>query len=268
MKASTENIKLIIIEDELHNSRMLHELVSELRPFWQVIQTIGSVKESVCWLKDNPLPDIILMDIQLSDGICFSIFEEVAFPTNCRIIFTTAYDEYAIRAFKVNSIDYLLKPIEKEELEQAFLKFEQLYNEGDSLIPKLFDSSQYMALVDNVLKKKKEYRTRFLVSGINSYHRIDIGEVAYVFSDNKLTFAVDFNGKQHILEYTLEQLETELNPEFFFRANRKVLVNVEAVKKINNDGGGKLKIEIAPQPDFEIPISRLKANDFKLWMGK
>lgn len=247
---------------------MLQGLVNELRPQWKVLEIIGSVKESVLWLKENPMPDIILMDIQLSDGICFSIFEQVTFPTHCRVIFTTAYDEYAIRAFKVNSIDYLLKPIEKEALEHAFLKFEQLYNEGASFEPKLVDSDQYQGLIDSILKQKKEYRTRFLISGINSFHRINAEEIAFIYSENKLTFAVDFNGREHTLEYTLEQLESELNPEQFYRANRKVLVNVEAVKKFSNDTGGKLKIEIEPQPDFEIMVSRLKANDFKIWMGK
>jgi DNA-binding LytR/AlgR family response regulator len=261
--------RILIVEDEAPNSRMLHELLVELRPQWKVEAILESVQESVAWLKSNPAPDIILMDIQLSDGICFSIFDQVTLPPSCRIIFTTAYDEYAIRAFKVNSIDYLLKPIEKSELESAIIKYEALLSEFQSGRSETFNvQERYDQLVKNILSGKKEYRTRFLVAGINNWQTIETRTIAYIYSENKLTFAVDFDGRDYTLDYTLEQLESELNPAEFYRANRKTILHIDAVVKVYNDLGGKLKVMTKPAPDFEIPVSRLKATEFKIWMGK
>ncbi|MDD3526997.1 MAG: response regulator transcription factor [Bacteroidales bacterium] len=270
MKNSIEKaIRVLIVEDEAPNSRMLRELIAELRPQWKVEAITESVQESVAWLQSNPAPDIILMDIQLSDGICFSIFDQVALPPSCRIIFTTAYDEYAIRAFKVNSIDYLLKPIEKTELEAAIKKYEELLSEFQSGRSEIFQvQEKYDQLVKNILSGKKEYRTRFLVAGVNNWQTIETKTIAFIFSENKLTFAVDFEGRNYTLDYTLEQLESELNPAEFYRANRKTILHIDAVIKVYNDLGGKLKVVTRPAPDFEIPVSRLKATDFKIWMGK
>jgi DNA-binding LytR/AlgR family response regulator len=270
MKNSVEKaIRVLIVEDEAPNSRMLRELIAELRPQWKVEAILESVQESVAWLQSNPAPDIILMDIQLSDGICFSIFDQVLLPPSCRIIFTTAYDEYAIRAFKVNSIDYLLKPIEKTELEAAIKKYEELLSEFQSGRSEIFQvQEKYDQLVKNILSGKKEYRTRFLVAGVNNWQTIETKTIAFIFSENKLTFAVDFEGRNYTLDYTLEQLESELNPAEFYRANRKTILHIDAVVKVYNDLGGKLKVVTRPAPDFEIPVSRLKATDFKIWMGK
>lgn len=259
-----KDIRLVIIEDEAHNSRLLQGLIKELRPTWQVEAILESIEESVEWFNSNTAPDLILMDIQLSDGICFSIFEKVDLPTSCRIIFTTAYDEYAIRAFKVNSIDYLLKPIEKNTLEKAFLKFEELVD----IEKEVKNEVDYSQLVNSILQGKKEYRKRFLISGISSYQKVETKDIAYFYSENKLTLCVTRDKDTYTLDYNLEQLESELDPSIFFRANRKVIVNIDAVKKINNDLGSKLKVELGPKPGFEIVVSRLKATDFKNWMGK
>ncbi|NCA86227.1 MAG: response regulator transcription factor [Clostridia bacterium] len=261
--------RVLIVEDEAPNSRMLRELVDELRPQWKLEAILESVQESVAWLQSNSAPDIILMDIQLSDGICFSIFDQVVLPPSCRIIFTTAYDEYAIRAFKVNSIDYLLKPIEKTELEAAIKKYEELLTEFQSGSAEVFNvQEKYDQLVKNILSGKKEYRTRFLVAGVNNWQTILTKTIAYIYSENKLTFAVDFEGRNYTLDYTLEQLESELNPAEFYRANRKTIIHIDAVVKVYNDLGRKLKVMTKPTSDFEIPISRLKATEFKIWMGK
>lgn len=258
-------INLIIIEDEAHNSRILQGLIEKLRPSWNVLAILESVEESVLWIKKNKIPELILMDIQLSDGICFSIFEQVKIDSSCRIIFTTAYDEYAIRAFKVNSIDYLLKPIEETELEKAFQKFEELISNNSTLIESTDD---YTRLIHSIINGKKEYRTRFLIYGIIGYQKLEVKNIAYFYSDNKLTFAVDHDKKEYTLDYNLEQLESELDPSQFFRANRKVIVHINAVIKVSNELGSKLKVELSPQPVFEITVSRLKAHDFKIWMGE
>ncbi len=265
MDSHKKQTTLLIIEDEAHNSRMLHDMTKKLRPGWEVTAILESVEESILWFKENKAPHLILMDIQLSDGICFTIFDKTRMDPSSRIIFTTAYDEYALRAFKVNSIDYLLKPIEEEELEKAFLKFEQLIENESSPMENIYE---YKKLLHSILNGKKEYRTRFLISGITSYQKLETDEIAYFYSDNKLTFAVDNGGKEYTLDYNLEQLENELNPTQFFRANRKTIVHFNSVKKVSNESGSRLKVELAPMPEFDVIVSRLRAADFKIWMGK
>lgn len=262
--ALKKEVRVVIVEDEVHNSRLLQGVMSELRPHWILEATLESVEESVAWLEANAAPDVILMDIQLSDGICFSIFDKVQLPTSCRIIFTTAYNEYAIRAFKVNSVDYLLKPVENDALETAFLKYEALVT-NDSIESSDVDYSQ---LLNSILQGKKEYRTRFLISGINAYHKVDTESIAYFYAENKLAYAVTWEKVEYTLDYNLEQIEAELNPSVFFRANRKVIVNIDSVKKIHNESGGKLQIDLEPSTNFDIVVSRLRAADFKIWMGK
>jgi len=258
-------ISVVIIEDEAHNSRMLQGLIEKLRPDWEVLTILESVEESILWFNENKAPKLILMDIQLSDGICFSIFDQVKISPLSKIIFTTAYDEYAIRAFKVNSIDYLLKPIEETEIEKAFQKFEDILHIEN---PQVESSQDYQALIHSIINGKKVYRTRFLISGLKGYHKLYTGEIAYFYSENKLTFAVDRQNKEHIIDYNLEQLELELDPTLFYRANRKIILHIDSVKKINIELGSKLKIILDPLPAFEVIVSRLKASEFKTWMGK
>jgi DNA-binding LytR/AlgR family response regulator len=263
-KAKNKYVNIVIIEDEIHNSRLLQGLIDKLRPAWNIAAILESIEESVKWFNSNSAPDLVLMDIQLSDGICFSIFEKVKLPTSCRVIFTTAYDEYAIRAFEVNSIDYLLKPIEEPALNKAFQKFEELIEvENEN-----FGEVEYTKLVNTILQGKREYRTRFLISAVNTYQKLEAEDIAYFYSENKLTFAVTNDGKEYTLDYNLEQLESELNPKMFFRVNRKVIAHINSVIKINNESGGKLLVELNPLTDFDIVVSRLKASDFKVWMGK
>lgn len=259
------NTQVVIIEDEAHNSRMLKGMVEKLRPDWQIETILESVEESVEWFNSNKAPDLILMDIQLSDGICFSIFPSVNLPLKAAVIFTTAYDEYAIRAFKVNSIDYLLKPVNEKELENSFLKFEEHYGAS---VAETYNPEQLNHLYQAIISCKKEFRTRFLIAGITGYQKLETRDIAYLYSDSKLAFAVDFHGKEFTLDYNLEQLENELDPKVFFRANRKIILNADAVVKIQNEQGGKLIVKTNPVTDFEILVSRLKAMDFKVWMGK
>lgn len=262
-------IRLIIIEDELHNSRMLTGMVNKLRPDWDISAVLESVEESVEWLRDNADPDLILMDIQLSDGISFSILNQVKLSSKTHILFTTAYDQYAIQAFKVNSVDYLLKPIKEEELEFAFEKFESRYEKEEDFSPLVTqEKDYYKQLVESILNGKKEYRTRFLISGIKDYIKLETCDIAYFYSSQKATFAVGFDSEEHLLDYSLEQLENELDHKFFYRVNRQMIVNVDAVLKVSNATGNKLIVKTQPEPDFEIVVSRLKAVEFKKWLGK
>lgn len=261
------DFRVLIIEDELHNSRILSGMVEKLRPNWELVGVLESVADSVEWLNNNEEADLILMDIQLLDGTCFSIFEQFDFESKTKIIFTTAYDQYAIRAFKVNSIDYLLKPIKEDELAVAFAKFEELQiNPVSGVNPN--DKAYYKSMIESIMSGKKEYRTRFLITGISGYTKLETKDIAYIYSSNKVTFAVDYNGKEYTLDYTLEHLEQDLDPEIFFRANRQMIVHIDTVKKVNNSVGSKLKVIMEPAPAFEVMVSRLKASDFKKWLGK
>lgn len=256
------NAKIILVEDEPYNLRLLQGMIEKLRPDWEVVKTLESVKDSVEWLQNNPHPDLFFMDIQLADGLCFSIFDQV--KVHGMIVFTTAFDNYAIRAFKVNSIDYLLKPFKEKDLEAAITKFESLR--------KLTTASEshrdYAEILDAIRKGEKKYRNRFLISKAAVFYMLPVEEVAYFYSENRTTTAVTFTNQNHVVDFPLETLEEQLDPEIFFRANRQLIVNIKAIEKIENYFSGKLKILLNPPFDGEPIISRLKATDFKAWMGR
>ncbi len=252
---------ILIVEDEVYNQRLLAGMLNNLRPGWKISGIIDSVRETVNYLAKTA-PDLIFMDIQLIDGVCFSIFDQT--KTDCPVIFTTAYDNYAIQAFKINSIDYLLKPIKESELEHAIQKFETL---GD-LYRKASLQVDYKEIMDAIQHGKKKYRTRFLVQGNSAYYKLNTQEIAYFYSENKITFAVTFNKKEHIVDYTLDALEEELDPDIFFRANRSTVLHIEAIYKIENYYGGKLYVKLLPELSTEVVVSRLKNAIFKEWAGR
>lgn len=252
---------VLLIEDELHNQRMLQGMILKLRPRWKIIEILDSVRDSVEWLSRSK-PGLIFMDIQLTDGICFSIFEQV--KVDSPVIFTTAYDNYAIRAFKVNSIDYLLKPIKEDELEKAIQKFENLAITHTLQI----EQADYNDILCAIREGERKYRKRFLIRGTTSYFRLDVKEIAYLSCTNKISFAVTFGQKEHIIDYTLENLEEELDPERFFRANRNTILNIDVVKKIEDYFGGKLHVKLIPPFKQDVIVSRLRNAAFKDWVGR
>ncbi len=256
------NIKALIIEDEHHNYRLLRGMIEKYRPNWNIEGPVSSVEKAVSWLNSNPAPDIIFMDIQLTDGICFTIFDKV--NVDCMVIFTTAYDEYALRAFDVNSIDYLLKPVKQTRLSEAIDKFEMFLNIKD----KNSSPNDYSEIIDAIKKGEKKYRKRFLVAEATSFQKIDVKDIALFYTENRITYAVTFEGKEHHLELTMEKLEEQLDPELFFRANRSYIIHIDAVQKIETYFGGKLFIKMIPSVKHEITVSRLKATEFKNWIGK
>lgn len=256
-----EKIKVVIVEDELHNSRMLEAMVNDLRPSWEVVAILESVKDSVSWLNSNESPSLLLMDIQLTDGICFSIFDKVILDSSTKVIFTTAYDQYAIQAFRVNSIDYILKPINESDLERAFDKFD------GSNIEKREKSLPYKEILDSIVTGEKSYRKRFLLSGVNGFVKINTDDIALFYSKNRVNTVVTFDGKEHAVNYTLEQIEKELDPEIFFRINRQAIANVDSIKRVDLSDGGKLKVIAAPKENLSLTVSRLKASEFKEWLG-
>lgn len=256
-------MKVVIIEDEQHNCKMLIGMIKDIRPEWEIVKSLESVKQSVEWFSNNEHPDLIFMDIQLTDGICFSIFEKV--NVESMIIFTTAYDEYAVQAFKVNSIDYLLKPIKEEDLKMAILKFESLVKNSNY---KINEKPDYETLLRALKSGENNYRKRFLISGSTSFFKIETKDIAYFYTENRVTFVVLFDAKEHIIDLTMEKLEDQLDPEMFFRANRSQIINIESIQKFESYFGGKLSVRLVNPFKDSVLISRLKATEFKNWLDK
>lgn len=255
-------MQVLIVEDELLLAKRLQKLLKEIDPEITVCGMTHSIQETLEWLGTKPLPDLIFMDIELADGQCFDIFGQTELVTP--IIFTTAYDEYAIRAFRVNSIDYLLKPIKPEELERAIRKFRQ------SLLPQSDTSvvAALLAQLKNAQEAESIYRERFLVKQGQKLISIPVKEVAYLFSENKFTYLRTFDNRKYILDYSLEELESGLSPREFFRVNRQFILHQRSVTAIHSWFNQKLKIEVEPAMEEAIVISRDKANAFKVWMGE
>lgn len=253
-----EERNIVIIEDEEFNAKLLLGMIEKLRPNWNVLAVLESVSASVEWFESNAIPDLVFMDIQLTDGVCFSIFEKTQIESG--IIFTTAYDQYAIQAFQVNSVDYLLKPIKESQLENAIIKFEKLVNIFEEEKP------DYRHILNAIQNKNKEYRERFLIAGAVSYTKLDVKDIAYFYSENRVTFAVTFDKHEHIINHTIEKIEEQLNPKHFFRAKRSHIIHIDAIDKVESYFGGKLIVSLHSKYETRLTISRLRASDLKNWM--
>jgi DNA-binding LytR/AlgR family response regulator len=265
-------LSVLIVEDEQPNVNRLRRLLQAIRPEHQVVAVLGTVRESVDWLQTNVKPQLIFMDIRLADGICFDIFSQLTVTSP--VIFTTAYDEYMMQAFKVNSIDYLLKPIDSDELTQALDKFDQLQTVHDSSVsdsltrPQSDSSALYAELVDLYRKQLKAFRQRFLLPFRDGYITLSVQDVVYFFSETKITFADLKSGDKTMIPYTLEELEEELDPRYFFRANRQYIIHVDSIQSIHNYFNGKLKVLVGKKDAVEIIISKEKAPLFKQWLNQ
>lgn len=246
--------RILIIEDEKPNADRLKRFIAELRPDYEVVAVLEGVTESVSWLTQNESPFLVLMDVRLADGLSFEIFEKISL--SCPVIFTTAYDEYAVKAFKFNSVDYLLKPVEKEELNTAFSKLEHQIGVQHS--------------VENLLSfinaGKDSYRSRFLLPYRDGYKSLTVEEIECFYSEQKISHARLFDGSQEVLPQSMDELEKQLDPKQFFRANRQYIIHINAIGQIVNSFNGKLKITLKKSRHLEIIISRDKASQFKAWM--
>ncbi|REA59755.1 DNA-binding response regulator [Dyadobacter luteus] len=245
---------ILIIEDEKPNASRLRRLITEINPNARILDVIESVCDSVAWFESHTHPDLVMMDVRLADGLSFEILEKVEIKS--MIIFTTAYDEYAVRAFKFNSIDYLLKPIEPDELANAFRMAES--RQGTSPAQSIEGLlSQYLG---------KEYRTRFLLPYRDGFKTVLVKDIEYFYSESKITRASLNDGTEETLSQTLEELEQQLDPKQFFRANRQFIIHYESIKQIHNHFNGKLKVELKKSSETEVIVSRDKAIHLKNWM--
>jgi DNA-binding LytR/AlgR family response regulator len=251
-------MKVLIIEDEAPAFRRLQRILEAVLPTIEILEVLDTVSESIKWFKNNSAPDLIFMDIQLADGLSFEIFESVEIKSP--IIFTTAYDEYAIKAFKVNSIDYLLKPIEEEKLRGSLNKLKEI-------------KKQYSGALDlkNILKEiqpeKQEYKTRFLVKTKQKLISIKATEINYFFSENGINYIYDSKHTKYVYDKPLDQIEEQLNPENFYRLNRQCLSNIEAISAVHPFDKGKMLVDLIPKTNLPTVVSRDKASDFKKWLG-
>lgn len=248
-------MKAIIIEDEKPAARLLSRKLEKLNI--QVGEILHSVEESLHWFTHNPAPDLIFLDIQLSDGLSFEIFEQ--FPVKSAIIFTTAYDQYALRAFKLNSIDYLLKPIDDKELTQAVEKFRERESQKS-----MVDLQWIKSLL---VSEEKLYKERFSVKIGQQLKIVTTSEIECFFSENKGTYIHTIENRNYLIDSTLEQLETELDPKEFFRVSRKFIVGLRAIKEIQVYSNSRLKLILNTYKEDEIIVSRERVADFKNWIG-
>ena len=251
-------MNIIIIEDEKPAARLLQRKVEKLG--LQITTLLHSVEESIHWFQNNQHPDLIFLDIQLSDGLSFEIFENI--DINSAVIFTTAYDEYALRAFKLNSIDYLLKPIDEEELETAVNKFKARNSNTPNLS---LDFEMIKRMLVNPIDRT--FKKRFTIKMGQQLKMINIDEVECFFSENKGTYLHTFENRNYLLDATLEQLETELDPQNFFRVSRKFIIPMKGIKEIQLHSNSRLKVILPTYKDDEVIVSREKVTDFKNWIG-
>lgn len=250
-------MEAVIIEDESLAAQALQKLIGEVSPETNIIATLESIEDSVDWLATHPMPDVLFMDIHLADGSSFAIFEQV--EVTCPIIFTTAYDEYALKAFEVNSIDYLLKPINKDDLQRALNKYQTL------TAP--IDNKENIDALMTQLGSKKKYKSCFLIPERDKLIPLATNNIACIFIDLKTVKAISFDKHTYYMSQTLDELMNQLDPEVFFRANRQFIVSRHAIKDISIWFGNKLSLNLTIDVPEKIIISKARVSEFKNWFA-
>ena len=261
-------MKVLIIEDEDLAVKKLRKTLESIDSTAEVVGVADSIRSSVSWLEQNPTPDLILMDIELADGQSFEIFDKIEVKST--VIFTTSYDEYALKAFKVNSVDYLLKPVQKEDLEAALNKLKSLQTMYGSNTSSNSDPLNVDNLVKELKQKlqPKEFRKRFLVKHAQKLISIEVQDIAYFYSDGRLNFFKTNDNKKYVVDYTMDELEEMLDPDKYFRISRSFYVSIASIDQIHDYFGNRLLLHLKPAVDKESIVSREKVADFKKWMGK
>jgi DNA-binding LytR/AlgR family response regulator len=250
--------KVLIIEDEQPAAKRLEKLLLEVAPDLQVVQRCDSIEAAVNYLKSATSPDLIMLDVQLGDGLSFEIFRQI--EISCPVIFTTAFDEYAIKAFELNSIDYLLKPISKEKLAKSLEKFRKLSQQSVRA-----DWQTLSTLLD---KEKRDYKQRFLVYVGEHLHSVQTADIAYFYTIEKSTFLTTKSGKSYSLDFSLDKLESMLPPTDFFRINRQFLISFGSIKKIAVLSKSRIKLTLEPLPTEETLISTARTHEFREWLDR
>ena len=252
-------MKILIIEDEEPAAKRLQKMLKEIEPDITVLGQIVSVSSAVKWFGENKQPDLLFSDIQLSDGLSFEFFKAV--DVSCPVIFTTAYDQYAIDAFKVNSIDYLLKPIKKDELEKAVAKYKKL---SATAAPPAIDINK---LLQTLNPAGAEYKKRFVVRYGEHIKTIDIEEVVYFYTEDKVTFLCTKDSRRYVIDFNLDALDASLDPKSFFRINRQYIIGIHSIAEMFAYTKSRVLIKLNPPAKHETIVSTERSADFKHWLG-
>ena len=251
-------MKVLIIEDEIMAQRSLMRLLAQHYPDMDVVGTASSVNGAVAWLKDpSNSVDVIFMDVELADGICFEIFRQV--DVKAKVIMTTAYDSYALKAFEAGSIDYLLKPVDADALQRAVARVRK----SESNI----DVEALMKLMEGKAAPKKEYKERYIIRINDRIVPLNTSEIAYVYSEEKNNYLVTFDEQRYIIDSSLDVINEDLNPDNFFRISRSCIVSMKAIRSIVKQTG-RLRITATPESPFEMTVSRSRVDDFLEWLEK
>jgi two-component system, LytTR family, response regulator LytT len=253
-------MNVLILEDEPLSAERLERLLLSVQPSARVVAKLDTVEEGVRFLVRQAPPDLLLLDIHLADGSCFELFRQTT--VTMPVIFTTAYDQYAIRAFKVNSVDYLLKPIDADELQSALVKFETWQQNYQQTI----DEQLVSRLTEAVRGESSGYKTRFLVKFGDQLSYRTTDEISYFRADDKVVYLITTDARRFIVDYTLDDLADRLDPRQFFRLNRSMIAALSGIRRVRAGLGGRLEITIAPPPDEATFVSRDRASDFRRWL--
>ena len=256
-------MRIVIVEDEPFAQQELLRLIKQIGRDFELLAVIDSVEDSIEWFRNNTHPDLVFLDIQLADGLSFDIFNEIELGS--AVIFTTAYDQYAIKAFELNSIDYLLKPVKIDALMDAFRKYDKMKK----------DMSGGQAGINDVKLQKliqmmnaKNYKNRFLIKIGDQIKSIEVAEIAYFKAEDNIIFVRTRDGHKYIIDHTLEQLETMLDPELFFRLNRTFIVDIQSIKKVSKYFNSRLAIELEPMDEDQVMVSRARVKEFMEWLDQ
>ncbi len=248
-------MKILIIEDEKPAADRLIKMIMELEPASEILAALVSIKSAVEWLMNNPAPDVIMLDIHLADGQSFEIFSLV--KVKSPVIFTTAYDEHALDAFKVNSIDYLLKPIKAEDLKRAFEKLKSL---------NAFNAKQMEEIIGKLNSKTGKYQKRMVIRFGDMIKMVEIAEVAYFYTEDKINYLCTFNNLRYPIDYNLDELEHILEPDSFFRINRQFIINIKAIEKMLAWSKSRVKVILKPVTSEDTIVSTERSPHFKEWL--
>lgn len=251
-------IRTLIVEDEQPAARRLQNLLRELDRDIEIAGVTDTVESTVDWLSSNPSPDLIMLDIQLGDGLGFGIFSRI--NVDSYIIFTTAYDEYAIKAFELNSIGYLLKPVDSHKLSEALRKFRKLGEKSQNI--------DIAHIIKSIKDRKEQYKKRFIVNVANRIRIIETGSIAYFYSMEKSSFICTFDNKHYPVEFSLDSVEGMVDKEHFFRINRAFLINLKAITKIDIISKSRIKLTVDPPFSGEVMVSGPKSPEFRAWLDK
>ncbi|HAO45535.1 MAG TPA: LytTR family DNA-binding domain-containing protein [Ferruginibacter sp.] len=252
-------MKILILEDEEQALQRLQKIVSIVIPGYESAGTVSSIEEAVAWFDRNPMPDLVFMDIQLADGNSFQLFSLVTIT--CPVIFTTAYESYALQAFKVNSVDYLLKPIDEDDVRRAVEKLKLLQRSGSF-------SVNYAQILQNIPQAGKQYKDRFIIRLGDTIRSIRVTDIAYFYTENKTNFLCANEGKRFPMDFNLDQVEQMLNPKNFFRINRQFIIGHHAIDEMKAHTRSRINVKLSPPTPLDTIVAIDRAHDFKNWLSE